>query len=519
MIIIIFCQGKNTYTTGFEGPWTGNPTVWGNFYFNNLINFKWVLTQSPAGKHQWMIENAPNSVLATFMMLTSDIALLHDPLNSYQELVKLFAKDLSYLDDVFSHAWYKLTTRDMGPVSRCVGPNVPPPQAFQHPLPPPPAASQLPNWSKVRTAVRTVMRTRSPASSPDIVDGQPYYGAMFVHLAFACAATFRRTDYQGGCNGARIRFPPEKDWSVNVGLYSIKQVLQPVKSQFGKGLTWSDLIVFAAQVAIEDASGLSLPFCPGRSDAAYGDGSSFTSPPISLNYSASILQIEEQLQLSGLSWSHTVALQARLRSPVLMNLQGFGYHKNTYTNDPSVLSNQYFRTLVSGWDAGNWTEVTSSQGRREYKLLGQAEPIFMTPSDLNAFYSEDLQPIAIQLASDNNLFLQTFAAAWTSLMSLDRFNGPSGNLCPPYEPPVAICLKKECSDNPEGCVTGTVCSKSAKDGRSYCVDETTVYGKSSNNENCVALLKSGCGTAAGQSCCNPAAICQKGQCILPYSCA
>ena len=126
-------------------------------------------------------------------MLTADIALLHDPANSYQAIVKKFAEDIGYLEAVFARAWYKLTTRDMGPVTRCQGPEVPPAQSFQNPLPALPLSK--PSWNKVRTAVVKAMTTRSSAIRPDSVEGKPYYGAMFVQLAFACASTFRRTDY------------------------------------------------------------------------------------------------------------------------------------------------------------------------------------------------------------------------------------------------------------------------------------------------------------------------------------
>mmetsp|Transcript_5571 Transcript_5571/g.8269 ORF Transcript_5571/g.8269 Transcript_5571/m.8269 type:complete len:269 (-) Transcript_5571:31-837(-) len=236
--------GRYTFSqiSGFEGSWTDAPTTWGNDYFQNLLNFKWVLTTSPAGKPQWKPSNPTNADEAKLFMLTSDIALLHDPMNSYQKIVRQFANDLILLNTVFAHAWYKLTTRDVGPVSRCVGPMVPPAQPFQNPLPAAPLPSALPQWDQVRAAVRTAMSTVSTAISPDMVNGKPYYGAMFVHLAFACAATFRRTDYLGGCNGARVRFSPEKDWSVNVGLSSVVEVLRPVKTKFGSGLMWTDLV-------------------------------------------------------------------------------------------------------------------------------------------------------------------------------------------------------------------------------------------------------------------------------------
>ena len=490
--------------------------MWGNDYFNNLLNFNWVLTTSPGGNHQWKPSNPTNPVEAKFMMLTSDIALLHDPLNSYQKIVREFASNLNLLNSVFAHAWYKLTTRDMGPISRCVGNQVPPAQPFQYPLPPPPYASQLPDWTSVRSAIMAIIYPSAASSiiAPDTVNGKPYYGAQLVHLAYASAATFRRTDYLGGANGARIRFSPESTWGVNAGLSSVLQLLQPVKNQFGSGLTWADLIVFAGQVAIEDAAGgkLTLPFCPGRSDALSSDnGAAFLNPPTSLNYSATIDQIEQHLKISGLTANETVALQARPRSGQLMTKLGF--HGGTYTTTPNVLSNQYFVTLLNGWDAANWTTVHSPQ--QEYELGTSAaykQPVYATPSDLNVIYDQDLQPFAMQYASDNNLFLNTFAAAWTKLVSLDRFNGPTGNLCPQYAPPLPSCLYGSCTYNPNGCVTGTVC-KYQSASYSQCVDEAAT------TTNCIGLNNGGCGSSWGQTCCNPAATCQSGKCVLPYPCA
>lgn len=161
----------------------------------------------------------------------------------------------------------------MGPASRCIGPFVPPPQSWQHPLPPPPSSDTMPNWDDVKSKVAAVMRPAAPhpALAPDRDGANLYYGAAFIKLAWQCAATFRRTDYQGGCNGARVRFDPQASWPVNRGMHAVLDVLQPVKDAFAT-LTWADLIVFAAHVAISDAAAAAAapapsPFCPGRSDA------------------------------------------------------------------------------------------------------------------------------------------------------------------------------------------------------------------------------------------------------------
>lgn len=262
------------FTSGFEGPWTTTPLQWSNQYFQNLLQFNWTLKQSPANHKQFepSDKGAPDGI----MMLVSDLSLIkHD---FFLPHVQEFARNLSALEHEFAIAWYHLTSHDMGPHSRCIGPFVPPPQSWQHPLPPPPSPDQLPNLDDVKTRILAVMRPASPHSAlaPDS-DGKSlyYYGAAFVKLAWQCAATFRRTDYQGGCNGARVRFAPQALWDVNRGMDAVIKVLQPVKDAFPK-MSWADLIVFASHVAIEDSAAAASspaprPFCPGRTDASADD--------------------------------------------------------------------------------------------------------------------------------------------------------------------------------------------------------------------------------------------------------
>jgi catalase-peroxidase len=243
------------FTSGFEGPWSNTPTQWDNDYFQLLLNNNatWKNSTGPGGKQQWKTAANP-----TTMMLTSDISLLHDPEGKFQPWVQLFATDLGALNTSFSHAWYKLMTRDMGPVTRCLGPMVPPPQPFQNPLPSPPA--QLPDFEAVRSQIVTAMVQRrvplllsravssvcvgpcrrswlhpsllhgdqntvnASVLAPDTLNGKDSYSAVFAHLAFQCGSTFRSTDYQGGCNGARIRFAPENTWLVNTAMDKAMQV-------------------------------------------------------------------------------------------------------------------------------------------------------------------------------------------------------------------------------------------------------------------------------------------------------
>jgi catalase-peroxidase len=260
------------YTSGHEGPWTATPFQWSNLYFKNLLRFNWTLTQSPAG--HWQFNTSDPAAPPGIMMLVSDIAFIkHD---MFRVHVEEFARNASALDYEFARAWYRLASRDMGPASRCIGPFVPPAQPWQRALPPAPPPEEQPDWAGVKAQVAAAMRPETPPSPPALLadgdtNGASYYGAAFVKLAWQCAATFRRTDYQGGCNGARVRMEPQRSWRVNAGLEQVLEVLQPVKNEF-PSLSWSDLIVFAAHVAIEEAAAAAgapppAPFCPGRTDA------------------------------------------------------------------------------------------------------------------------------------------------------------------------------------------------------------------------------------------------------------
>ncbi|CAN0223003.1 unnamed protein product, partial [Scytosiphon promiscuus] len=234
-----FGRAENTFTSGLEGQWTEEPTVWDNLYFVDLLEYDWVTTESPAGATQWLPvlkEGATETEdeIPDIVMLTTDVALLFDA--DYLALVENFAEDQDALDKAFAAAWYKLLSRDMGQFERCVGPDVAPPQAFQLPLPSAPAADDLPKYSTAKKSIRRML------------SDNPSYGALFVTLAWQCMSTFRSTDYLGGCNGARIRFSPEKDWAVNNGLDEVLDLLAPVQMET-PGISHADLIVFAANIA------------------------------------------------------------------------------------------------------------------------------------------------------------------------------------------------------------------------------------------------------------------------------
>jgi catalase-peroxidase len=235
--------------------------VWDNAYFRNLVDYEWEVHQGPGGHHQWRVAGgkgpqAPVADLSAhytqdIMMLTTDIALKVDP--EYQQYVHEFAANETAFAEYFAKAWYKLITRDMGPIDRCVGPNVAPPQHFQLPLPDPP---------KKMADTTAVARHLHKLMERDGNDDE------FLRLAFLCASSFRATDFRGGCNGARIRF--HLDWPINAGLGAVLEKLEPIKTTYDKHLTWADLIVLAGNVAAERSGSPKLTFCPGRSDASSG---------------------------------------------------------------------------------------------------------------------------------------------------------------------------------------------------------------------------------------------------------
>jgi catalase (peroxidase I) len=232
------------------------------------------------------------------MMLTSDISLLHD--GNYTRLVEDWATKPALFEHAFAHSWYKLVTRDMGPITRCVGDKIPAAQPFQYPLPAPLPLEDLADMQAVREQLEMAL-TQDAKVTPDQGKSGAYYGAMFADLAYKCASTFRLSDYQGGCDGARVRFDPELGRAENKGLDQVLAVLTPIKDQFGDGLSWADLIgtqhihaiiqtmttatttaithtlssVLAGQVALENAGALPMDFCAGRTDASDGVGSEF----------------------------------------------------------------------------------------------------------------------------------------------------------------------------------------------------------------------------------------------------
>ena len=413
---------RNARTTHTH-RWTTNPTKWDNEYFQLLWEFRdeWTVKIGQGGKHQWYVpKNNPVAPSAdpsksnetqNTMMMTSDVSLLHD--DSYRSFVEAWAKDSAPFDNAFAHAWYKLTSRDMGPVTRCIGPSVPPAQPWQNPLPPTP--SKLANFDDVKRDLRKMIEK-------DVKD----IGAILVRLAWSCSSTYRQTDFLGGCNGARIRFSPEKDFPTNKGLDRALKMIEPMMESYS-GLSWSDLIVLAGQVSIEIASKdkIKMSFCGGRTDAQEGvKSSSFLEPIVTGDFDEdSALLLKEYGTRMGMSYRELVALIGGGHSIGGFHSDVSGYQNGaSWTSDPSVISNEYFLNLLNL----DWDVVTVKEsGKKQYR----SGDLYMLKTDLILRFDDELQVYAQEFAQSNEAFLAAFANAWNKIVTADRFDGPTGNVC------------------------------------------------------------------------------------------
>ncbi|KAJ8606081.1 hypothetical protein CTAYLR_005192 [Chrysophaeum taylorii] len=398
-------KGVDAYTSGIEGPWTSRPTRWDNQYFQLLRDLEWTAYKGPGDAWQWEGGGPPapspdgNGTEPT-MMMTSDVSLTADA--AYVKLVEEFAADMGAFETAFTAAWYKLMTRDMGPITRCAKTDMlPPPQAFQYPLPP--STDAISNWTAVRVAIEDALnKTTLP---------------VVARLAWSSASTYRRTDYLGGANGARVRFPPAKNWQANFGLDVAFRALQPVKDAFGDDLTWADLIVFAGGVALSMSSNGTFevpPFCPGRSDATDGSGTEYLVPQLVGDANETALELKEIADRTGLTNRDYVALLGARHS------LGFAVppFRGQWTRDPYALDNAYFNTLLDT----AWIRTVLDTGATQY--VSPDGTLAMQTTDLNVKFDAELLAIAQDFAADNAEFLADLASAWTKLMNADRFDRP-----------------------------------------------------------------------------------------------
>ena len=421
----------DTITSGIEGAWTPNPTVWDHDYFDMLLNYDWELTKSPAGAHQWKPTPASNAKKAPkagdanntqdLMMTTADIALKQDP--AYLEISKRFHKDHKAFEDAFARAWYKLTHRDMGPISRYLGPEIPKEELlWQDPIP----AGQSLSETDVTTLKSLILAS-------DLTISQ------LVSTAWASASTFRGSDMRGGANGGRIRLEPQKNWEVNSPkqLAMVLASYETIKSNFNGSVSIADLIVLGGCVAIEEAASkaghaISVPFTSGRADASQEqtDVTSFgyLEPKADgfrnfikkdLNLAAEELLIDKA-QLLTLSIPEMTVLVAGMR------VLGTNYDASKYgvfTDTVGTLTNDF---LVNILDFSNTWKATSKDDtlfegtdRRTgiIKYIG-------TRADLIFGSNTELRAIAEVYAADDgkDKFVIDFVAAWAKVMNLDRFD-------------------------------------------------------------------------------------------------
>lgn len=416
-------KGADTYTSGFEGPWTTTPTKWDNSYFHNLLNYEWEDIIGPGGHHQWQPKSTPDGEpVPEIMMFTTDVSLTYD--KEYLALVKHYAEDLDDFELQFSSAWYKLTTRDMGPVTRCIGSDVPPAQPFQYPLPPPVSDDQLPNWDDVKKDILSVLQT--PRNDILQQDANSTYGPLFVRLAWQCANTHRETDFMGGCNGARIRFSPQKEWPANAALDKALRLLSPVKEKYGDALTWADLIVLSGNVGLETAMPVpvDLPFTGGRSDAIDGEG---LPTPDYLEYRLSggdaddtVDQMRDAMIVMGLTSYEVVALIGGGHSLGKMHSDRSGFVDGSWTTNQLKLDTEYFDNLLNL----DWTQVADMDSDHiEYSAQAQngGQSLYMLKTDMNIRADPVYKAIAQMYLENEAMFLSEFANAWNKVMTADLY--------------------------------------------------------------------------------------------------
>ncbi len=436
-----FGSGKagDAITSGLEGAWTPTPVTWDNSFFETLFGYEWELTKSPAGAHQWVPTDAggagtvpdahdPSKTHAP-VMLTTDLALRMDPI--YEPIARRFRENPDEFADAFARAWFKLTHRDMGPVSRYVGPEVPGEQLlWQDPVPA--VDHELIDAQDVAALKSSIL-----ASGLSI--------SQLVSTAWASASTFRGSDKRGGANGARIRLAPQKDWDVNqpAQLAAVLGVLEGIQQGFngeqsgGKKVSLADVIVLGGCAAVELAArnaghDVEVPFSPGRTDAVQEqtDLESFAvlEPTADgfRNYAgnghrrAAEELLVDRAQLLTLTAPEMTVLVGGLR---VLNANVGRSDRGVFTKRPETLTNDFFVNLLdmnTAWQASSEAEHVfegRDQGTGELKWTG-------TAVDLVFGSNSQLRAIAEVYACDDaqQTFVRDFVAAWNKVMNLDRFD-------------------------------------------------------------------------------------------------
>jgi catalase-peroxidase len=431
-------KGKDTITSGLEGAWTPTPVTWDNSYFETLFGYEWELGESPAGAKQWHPKDGAGadavpdahdaSVRHAPMMLTSDLALRMDPV--YEPISRRFMEHPDELALAFAKAWYKLLHRDMGPVSRYLGPWVAEAQLWQDPVPA--LDHELVDDADVATLKAAVLASGLSVSQ-------------LVGTAWASAASFRGTDNRGGANGARIRLEPQRGWAANdpATLATVLSTLEGIQGDFndraagGKRISLADLIVLAGGAAIEQAAAagghqVTVPFAPGRTDASQDqtDVEAFAVLEPKADGFRNFLRAGEKLAPETLLLDRANLL--RLTAPEMTVLVGGlralgantgGTSLGVLTDRPGTLTNDVFVNLLDM--ATEWRPSESAENVYDGRDRVSGEPRWTaTAVDLVFGSHSQLRALAEVYASDDaqDRFVQDFVAAWVTVMNLDRFD-------------------------------------------------------------------------------------------------
>ncbi len=428
--------GTHAIGSGLEVTWTQTPTKWSHYFFENLFQYEWELSKSPAGAHQWVAKDAPASIPDAFdpskrripTMLTTDLSLRFDP--AYEKISRRFLEHPEQFADAFARAWFKLTHRDMGPRSRYLGPEIPTEDLiWQDPIP---KVSHSP-IGEAEIAMLTGKLANSGLSITDL-----------VATAWASASSYRNSDKRGGANGARLRLAPQKDWEANqpAQLAKVLRTLSDIQREFNltragdEQLSLADLIVLGGCVAVEWAASAAghaatVPFTPGRVDASQEqtDVDSFAVlEPVAdgfRNYlkegaalSAEVLLVDKAQQLTLTAPEMTVLLGG-LR---VLGVSACGSRHGAFTERRGVLSNDFFVTLLDmkiDWKPTSDANVFEGRDRANGDLkraASRVDLIFGSNSQLRALTE-------VYASSDAQAkFITDFVAAWAKVMNLDRFD-------------------------------------------------------------------------------------------------
>ena len=419
-------KGTDTTTSGLEGAWNPTPTEWNNDFWDTLFGFEWELGHSPAGAQQWhpkggagadLVPDAQDpNIRHAPMMATTDLALITDP--EYRKISERFRDNPKQFADAFAKAWYKLLHRDMGPVSRFLGPWVPPAQLWQDPVPAP-ERKQIGNRD-IKALKGEILD--SGLSTSDL-----------VFVAWASASTYRDTDKRGGANGARIRLAPQKDWAANepVRLKRVLSKLQKIQKGFDKPVSLADLIVLGGCAAVEKAARdagykITVPFHPGRTDASQKqtDVEAFEVLEPKSDGFRNHLEAGDKLppEQRLLDKANLLSLCAPEMTVLVGGLRVLGANTGgsphgVFTDDVGVLTNDFFVNLLA--PGVEWTTSKS-----EENVYESTDGRTATAVDLVFGSNSQLRALAEVYASSDakEKFVHDFVAAWTKVMELDRFD-------------------------------------------------------------------------------------------------